>query len=821
MPLPKTFSSSVERKLAGRLTLVLVIPFLGLALLATHQLRRTADEFNQEQLTREAKNYGMLLAERLTARIVSLANDRLTSNRESLEGIRLPLDVREDRLQVSLVPLGINETDETEIHEIAHDLDDIENMRRCVGVNVSYCAPPAGASQRTWQLRLVTLFDTNASLYVSTWIPEDSALLEDSLLLELFPPLAALLLVLAVYVGVLSLRHRLKPISELQAAVFALERGELGFQVARSTDDEFGSLGDAFNNMSLELEQSFGFQSIVAEIDEAIMSSSETRSVYHKCAVALRDYCGIKSSMLVVEGPDHWRCFQLEEDHVVLSESASEPAPGPNMVKLPILHDTSVLGWVLLDKSACTSDSRLLEVIRKLSVGMINIRRSETLYQQANYDSLTGLLNRNAFSHELARRVRQTDRSKKHGALAFLDLDSFKKVNDGEGHSAGDALLKIVAQRLSDVIRNDDIVARLGGDEFAIVLGAYGSEEDLVHVLQRILDSFVEPIRIGTLELQVHVSMGVCVFPRDGDTVEGLLKKADIAMYRAKPTRGNSFEFYNQGLNEDAERQLKVEARLGKAIRSGEIELFLQPKLELESGLITSCEALSRWVDDDLGFVPPDEFISVAERSGLIHDLTERVFERVGEVLNAFPALLTSIAINISPQEINRAEFTDDLLDYVRKYRIPSSAVELEVTESNFMDDPEFVATVLRRIREKGFSVSLDDFGTGYSSLNILRKLPLDDIKIDKSFVDEITESKEARELIQKIIEIARNLGMGVVAEGVETENQLELLARMSCTYVQGYFISKPLPAYEAMEFVSNWNRKHTVQIVGSMGARV
>ena len=466
-------------------------------------------------------------------------------------------------------------------------------------------------------------------------------------------------------------------------------------------------------------------------------------------------------------------------------------------------------GWLFVNTLENDSKQRVLEVVRKVTVGVINTRSSQALYQQANYDGLTGLLNRTSFSFRLARKIARVKRTNMQGILIFLDLDGFKKINDSEGHSAGDQLLKVVADRLASNIRDDDIVARFGGDEFALAIDAFPNERDLIRFLRRLIQDLEQPVRAGKLEVPVNASLGVCVFPRDGESVEGLLKNADIAMYRAKLDPGSSFTFYNNSLNAEAERQILVESKLRHAIENNEIELFLQPKLDIRTGHIHSSEALSRWTDPELGFIPPDEFIAIAERSGLIEALTANIFKNVAQIIHAHSGLTQRIAINIAPQELERQNFTESVIQLLRQNSIPHSAIELEITESNFMDHPDRVAGILDSLREVGIRISLDDFGTGYSSLNLLRQLPLDYLKIDKSFIDEISEQARASDLVEKIVEIANNLGMGVIAEGVETDEQLALLERMNCTYAQGYLIAKPLPAKEAMAFIASWNESH------------
>ncbi len=811
------FSSAVEQKLALRLAFVFVFPLLTLAYVATNQFADSKLEFTQKHLANEAKDYGMTLAERLNARVFAALGK---SPSEYLDS-RFPLAATSTSIFVTVNSAAPEAPLEIRLSDITRDLEEVENIQRCVSFAAGGCHMPEGSLSSQWQLRLLTLYDTNESIYVTTWLAADDQLLKENLLIEIFPLLVALLVILMTYSGAIFLRQRLLPLNELKHGVIALERGQFGHQVDTVSDDEFGELGDAFNSMSNQIESSFGFQIIVAEIDEAILSGSEMKSVFAKCREALLKYCGVGAAVLIESGDAFWNVYQEQDGGITKDQVKTKPELADFFVgghAFPILNEQAVSGWLFIDELVTRHDIRVLEIIRKLSVCDTTIRRSEALYQQANYDDLTGLLNRTSFSFQLARKVAHVKRTGKTGVLIYLDLDGFKKVNDSEGHSAGDQLLKVIAKRIEKSVREEDIVARLGGDEFAIALDEFTDDSHLVSFLQRVLGDLAIPVRAGKLEISIQASMGVCVFPRDGNSVEGLLKNADIAMYRAKQSAGNSFMFYNEGLNKEAERQLLVEARLGRAIRNKDLEVFLQPKLDTTSGLITSCEALSRWNDEELGFVSPDEFIRVAERSGLIQALTENLFSDVAQLLSKSVVGLESIAINVSPTQLNQSGFVGEITRYITQSGIDTSSVEIEVTESNFMEDPERVAHILSELRDRGLRISLDDFGTGYSSLNLLRQLPLDYLKIDKAFVDEIIEDTQARGLVQKIIEIAEGLGIGVVAEGVETEDQLELLTDMQCGFIQGYFISKPLPGTEAIAFIESWNASARTR-TGKIGA--
>ena len=784
------FASTVEKNLALRLVAVLVVPMLFLSFIAAQQVYRQSQELQQQHLSQAAKDYGMQLAERIN----SAVSYRISASSEDISSLRLPLSLEEgNTLVVDLTSIGEEESIRLPLSQLTADIDFVDHISRCVSLKPTDCQLRDEISaSATWELRLLSLYDTNTSIHVTTWLDQSASIFETTLLVELFPQLTALLLILALYIGSLFLRKLLKPLGDLKHGVRAITAGDLGYQVPTEGEDEFSEL-------------------IIAEVDEAILSGSDLRAVSTSCSKALIQHCGVKRVKFCEPKEGEWRIYSFDHEMIRYEEAVHQEPDIESLIPggraFPILEEKKVAGWLVVDQLAKQAETRVLEVVRKLAVGSVNLRHSKELYQQANYDGLTGLLNRTSFSFQLARKIAAVTRSGMSGVVIFLDLDEFKKVNDSEGHSAGDRLLQVVAKRLSKCVRQEDIVARLGGDEFAIALDAFENELDLIGFLNRLITDIEKPIKTGKLEVPVKASIGVCLYPKDGNTVEGLLKNADIAMYKAKRETGSSFVFFNDSLNIEAERQMLIEAKLTRAIQDDKIEVYLQPKLDIRTGQIDSSEALSRWIDDELGFIPPDEFIAVAERAGLIAKLTNNIFANIGRLLRNDPQSVQKIAVNISPQQLDHPDFARELVALLHREKIAPSSIELEVTESNFMDNPQKVAAILQSLRDENIQISLDDFGTGYSSLNLLRQLPLDYLKIDKSFVDEITAESNARDLVEKIIEIAENLGIGVVAEGVETEEQLHLLDQMSCAYAQGYLISKPLPAKEAISFINQWNQ--------------
>jgi diguanylate cyclase (GGDEF)-like protein len=435
----------------------------------------------------------------------------------------------------------------------------------------------------------------------------------------------------------------------------------------------------------------------------------------------------------------------------------------------------------------------------------------------AYYDSLTGLPNREFFRKHLSRAVELAKRHNRRMALLFIDLDNFKQINDSLGHSVGDELLKIVSKRLVESIRRSDAVsrfpmsdsgeslARLGGDEFTILLSEIGEDHDAGRVASRIRDGLAEPLRIADLEVIVTPSIGVAVFPEDGQDVETLLKNADTAMYFAKSTGKNCSQYFSRSMNEVALRRLTMENLLRRAVKQEELFLCYQPQIDLTTLKLCGAEALLRWKSSELGMVSPVEFIPVAEESGLIISIGEWVLRNACAQAKSWRddgIPLPRIAVNISVLQFIQTSFPDLIARVLKETGLPPSALELELTESLLMKNEENAIDILKALKDLGVQIAIDDFGTGYSSLSRLKHFPIDRIKIDRSFIRSITTDAGDKAIATAIISMADSMNLRVVAEGVETDSQFNLLRAKSCDEVQGYYVSKPLPAEEAASFM-------------------
>lgn len=424
----------------------------------------------------------------------------------------------------------------------------------------------------------------------------------------------------------------------------------------------------------------------------------------------------------------------------------------------------------------------------------------------AYHDQLTGLANRLLLADFLPQAMAQAKRLGQSVAVLFIDLDRFKDINDSLGHAVGDYLLKVLAKKLKSNIRDSDIIVRQGGDEFIVVLSGLIDVIQAHGVASKILHAVAEAVDFEGRELCVTASIGITYYPEDGLTPDFLLRNADTAMYQAKANGGNCLRFYTVQMNQAIQQRVKIEAGLRHAIEKQQLQLFLQAQIDISSGTLAGCEALLRWQDDAGTFIPPDQFIPVAEDTGLILPIGDWVIERAIALLVEWRSAglpLPQIAINVSARQLWQRGLTESLLEKMRIADIPPSQLEVEVTESVFLRSDEDSLQELRQLAAAGIRLALDDFGTGYSSLSYLKMLPFQTLKIDRGFVREIGDEAGGDEsIVSAIIAMAQALGMQVVAEGVENKRQLDRLGELQCGIAQGFLFS---PALEPAEFVRRY----------------
>ncbi|MCP3673063.1 MAG: EAL domain-containing protein [Gammaproteobacteria bacterium] len=454
------------------------------------------------------------------------------------------------------------------------------------------------------------------------------------------------------------------------------------------------------------------------------------------------------------------------------------------------------------------------EVNKKILMRAIRYAQERKNLQQqlislAKYDSLTGLANRELFLNSLTKSINKAKRNSSQLAVLFIDIDHFKIINDSLGHSTGDELLKSIASRLQNSMRAEDMVARLGGDEFAILLDDIDNIDSIAKIAAKIIASLKPYHLCNNHELNVSPSIGISTFPECGIDTESLIQAADTAMYEVKRNGRNSFQFFSDSMQLLVSRKLNIENALRYAIIQNEFTIHYQPQIDAKTQRIVATEALIRWNNKNLGNVTPDEFIPIAEDSGHIKKLGAWVFVQACNTSiqwteQQFNAQPLTISINVSIVQLKSDGFIDELKELLSQVSLPPKHIVLEITESIMTDDPDAMVTLLSNIQALGISIAIDDFGTGYSSLSYLRRLPIDILKIDQSFVADIGINKNGEAIVKTIITLAHNLGLEVIAEGVENQTQTDFLVNYECDTLQGYYFSRPIAADEITELLKS-----------------
>jgi len=502
-------------------------------------------------------------------------------------------------------------------------------------------------------------------------------------------------------------------------------------------------------------------------------------------------------------------------DRGLIAIATSELAGGIMIRRLSaaVIGIPPILCWlILLGKRSHLYESDVgmalfcvLNIVFLATVIWWNARTLGAVDYQALHDLLTGLPNRILFNERLLISLANARSNREKLAVMFLDLDRFKKINDTLGHEVGDRLLKAVALRLTDCIRDTDILARWGGDEFTLLLPKISSAECSAETAQRILDALKPPFLLGNDYLHITSSIGIALYPDDGEDAETLIKNADAALYSAKAKGRNNYQFYTRNINAEASELLFLENRLHHAWERGEFLVYYQPKVNINTGKITGMEALVRWQSPELGFVSPVKFIPIAEENGLIVPIGEWVLRTACRQNKAWldaglPPM--RIAVNISARQLQQPDLVEMVAQVLAETKLESGFLELEITETTAMQNVDFTREILKKLNTMGVRIAIDDFGTGYSSLNYLKKFPIQTIKIDRSFVRDMTVDLYDVAIAKAVIALGQSLNMSVVAEGVETLEQLECLRQLGCEEMQGYLFSEPLPDKDAIAFL-------------------
>lgn len=540
-------------------------------------------------------------------------------------------------------------------------------------------------------------------------------------------------------------------------------------------------------------------------------STGPMSSAYEKLAKKK----GVEGKIRFYEGENREELellFLLDHNELLLNMSKNKTAFLVSFGLLPVL--ILVTAWFILQRFVIKPLERLrqyayyqskvpkafklkeLESIRSSMVqtfSRLELEQKE-LYMMARTDALCGLANRNALSEYLKRLIADSSRAKTEFAFLFLDLDHFKTVNDSLGHSVGDELLKEVASVIHSVLRSNDFVARVGGDEFVIVLHQYKTQVEVAEVIERIQKRLSVPWVIQSYPIEITSSIGIALYPKDGEDMISLMQHADIAMYEAKNKGRAQYHYFTEELNAKVQESIALDKSMREALKANEYELYYQPKTDVHSGKIVGAEALIRWISPSKGIIPPYVFIPLAEENGFIVELGHWVLQEAlaQQIRWKEKGLDVSISVNIATSQLLDPAFESKLVDLLKQSKADPAKLDFEITEYLFFEQNKDNFEVLNMIRSFGISISLDDFGTGYSSLSYLKKFPIDNLKIDKSFVDDYN-TFEGAVFLETIVKMGQALQMKIIAEGVEQKEQLEYLLSIGCDLYQGYHCSKPL----------------------------
>jgi diguanylate cyclase (GGDEF)-like protein len=649
--------------------------------------------------------------------------------------------------------------------------------------------------------------------------------------------------------SVSQIRRSVLPLEELQKGTRRIAQRDFTSRVTVTSNDEFEQLASSFNTMAVQLGRQFNALATAAEIDRAVLSATDATTIVDTILARIRDVfpCSVVSVTLGVpdganaltsviqdyeSGLRHVARVGMRTPDVqalltgpeVLEVRSGATVPSyleplvelgaTSFVILPLSYQRQLSGIIALGErfEVVPSEEDRVQMRRladQAAVALANARMLDQVRELAYYDSLTGLPNRLSYKERLAYALEQASRNQKLVAAFFIDLDHFSRINDTLGHEVGDQLLRHVAARLRSCCREreDEVgpafetlapeVARLGGDEFTVIMPGLHDPQDAAKLARRIISSFAQPIRVGTHEIFINASIGIAIYPYDGEDLDTLLMHADTAMYKAKEQGGNSYQTYSKSMTTTALQRLTLENDLRRALDRNEFEVHYQPIVDAYTGTVVGAEALLRWRHPELGLLLPSEFIPIAEENGLIVPMGEWILQTACLQNRSWqdaglPRI--RVGVNLSSRQLKR-RLTETVSRALQLSGLEPRYLSLELTESVLVNHHKEGTEALHALRAMGLHLSVDDFGTGYSSFSYLKHFPLDTLKIDRSFIREIAIHPDDAAITTAIIAMGHALGLRVIAEGVETEAHLSLLQKQGCDEVQGYLVGRPVPA--------------------------
>lgn len=686
--------------------------------------------------------------------------------------------------------------------------------------------------------------------YFTLSVPEDDVLVAVYTFRRVFFPVVLLALLLIAWVSIRQIRAMLIPLGRLMTGTRRVADNDFSARVDVASKDEFGELGEAFNSMSGRLGRQFQASQAHSEIDRLILERHDLDRIVEAAffhAKLLLPAVRLSAVLLDRDDQVFGRFFQLKgapaEDHGNMAIDAvavphstwpdlssstivryEHKQPIPDWLQLadphgqhqtwvqPLVWGKTACGWLLATREGEATFGEedrqtISELASRLAVAVASAWREDELFQRAHYDSLTGLPNRSLFGDRLQLEIARSRREGRSLAVMFVDIDHFKSVNDSYGHVAGDALLFESANRIRETIRESDTVSRHGGDEFTVLVTDFREQRDALVIGNNIIETLSRPFSVAGRDCFLSATVGIAIFPDNGETSEVLLKHADTAMYRAKAAGRGLALFFEERMNVEVVARLTIDSELRRAIECGELELYYQPQVSLKQNTIVACEALLRWNHPVRGILSPSAFIAVAEESGLIASIGRWVIEQTCRQLLLWRReglQLERVSVNVSARQFREESFVEHIRSTVVEAGLASS-IEFEITETVLLERTDLLEGKLKQISAFGSSIALDDFGTGFSSMAYLKKLPVDAVKIDRMFIEDVDRSSDGRAFVQAIISMAHALGKWVVAEGAERDTQMAILRELDCDLVQGYCFSRPLPAVEFAEFVKEF----------------
>lgn len=599
-----------------------------------------------------------------------------------------------------------------------------------------------------------------------------------------------------------------------------IQNNDFSIRAKRKHNDELGQLADIFNELLSKIENEHNSLRISEEKFRKLTSLSpvgifqintEGEIVYvNQRWREINDINHDKPNLKV------WFARVHPEDAIPLNKLWHKLVTEHENLstEVRLISKNGNTAWVYIQATSLRANSGELQGFLGSVSDISELKKAQIqMGDLAFYDPLTGLANRRLFKNRLAKSVKNVLRNKTSLALMFLDIDQFKRVNDTLGHDMGDALLKEMAARLERSVRENDTVSRIGGDEFTILLTDVKNSKDVGVVAEKILKALARPFMVNGQEILSSVSIGITMTPNDSTDPNALMKNADLAMYKAKELGRNNFQFFSEEMNTAILHNLEIEQELNIALKRSQFFLVYQPKVRLADNTITGVETLVRWRHPEKGIIPPDAFIPIAEETGQIVEIGAWVLEHscheMGTLIHEelMPAD-SKVAVNLSAKQFSDPNLLQTVSDILEQSKIDPLNLELEITESIIMDDVEAAIKIMEAIKDKGIHLSIDDFGTGYSSLAYLKRFPIDVLKVDRSFVKDIPQDKTDMAITSAVIAMAHKLSMKVVAEGIETQEQLDFLKENNCDDGQGYLLSRPLSLPQLHHFLlSNSNK--------------